>query len=158
VIHRNDPIPDGFEVVEKMLSVEKFHESNTSSFTRLAVKRSPQNLFIQGAPIIDDICVVNASLGETSPREYVWINKAINNTKGSIADKIFLAYHHRSPLGLCDIPFEAVTLDRYPSAVRSISLPISSSYCFNLYLMYFRTTLKSSYRLKNCQCLFFHMI
>jgi hypothetical protein len=129
VLHRNDPLPDDFEIILKSLHPEGL-DSNSQSSSRIAVKRAsltPQAL-IHGVPIIDDICLVNSSAGETPPDEYIYLDKPLDTATLSqlrlSMEKIHLIYRHRPAMGLCDLPFEATTLDRYPMQdCREFSLP-----------------------------------
>jgi hypothetical protein len=128
ILHKSDPVPDGFEVIEKMITAEKFVELNPNSSSRLIIKRAPINgadVFIHGTPIIDDICLVNLSHDETEPADFRTTSKCIN-AKGSLCDKILISYHQRDALGLCDIQFESSTLDRYPDKVHFSSLALLS--------------------------------
>jgi hypothetical protein len=102
-----------------MITAEKFVESNPNSFSRLVIKRAVTNSdsYLHGAPIIDDICLVNISQEESEPDGFRTTSKFINPKGWSLGDKILISFHQRDPLGICDIQFESMTIDRYPDQV-----------------------------------------
>lgn len=73
--------------------------------------------YITGENIIDDICLVNITLGETPPSDYIFIDKPLDTatlTTLRSVEKVHLIYHHQKPMGICDLAFQPATLDRYP--------------------------------------------
>lgn len=108
-----DLIPRGFEVLGG--AVCGYTDISLADPYYLSVKRSqptPQ-ANIDGYPIIDDICFVLESEGEEPPAsDYIMLDKCL--LKKNSNHKIYLAYHVRKPQGLCNISYEAATVDRYP--------------------------------------------
>lgn len=116
----------------------------------LAIKRAHASevTFIQGQPLVDDICLVLVNDGEEVPEGYVSLERApaqkdaVRAVKTSqTVSRIVLAYHQRPAMGLCDLSYESTTLDRYPQKVTDsdIMLPCRSplSYLtqpFSIYL------------------------
>ena len=86
-----------------------------------AVKRSvvSPSANIQGYPLIDDICFIYESEGEEGPDDYILIDKCLTK-KNNTSDRIFVSYHCRKPLGLCNLKYKAATVDRYPQKVSEI--------------------------------------
>lgn len=92
----------------------------------LAIKRAHASeiMFIQGQPLVDDICLVLMNEGEEVPEGYVSLERipaakeSSRNAKASqTSSRIVLAYHQRPAMGLCDLSYESTTLDRYPQKV-----------------------------------------
>ena len=92
----------------------------------LAVKRAhaSDEQYIQGEPLVDDICLVLVNEGEEVPEGYVSLERISAQKDGSRSAKsaqglsrIVLAYHQRPAMGLCDLSYESATLDRYPQKV-----------------------------------------
>lgn len=83
------------------------------------IKRSeytPRKPFF-GDPFIDSLLIYIKPSGakETMPEGYMKLDKSLNNLMFS--PNAFLLYRPRQPLGLCDLTFHAVALDRYPILV-----------------------------------------
>jgi len=86
--------------------------------------------FIQDLNIINDICFFYKSDGEEPPEGY----SVLNISKLSRLDRFsnkqkkyneFMAFNMINGLGICDLRYESVTLDRYPSEDhKGISLPM----------------------------------
>jgi hypothetical protein len=80
----------------------------------LGVEYAPITLdaLVHGRRIIDDIMILTTPTSDENSPGYSVIDKNLNkNAKGT---KLFLAYHYRPPMGLCDLRYECDTLDRYP--------------------------------------------
>lgn len=97
----------------------------------LAIKRvhASETMFIQGQPLVDDICVVLMNEGEEVPEGYVSLEripavKESNRTAkpSQTSSRIILAYHQRPAMGLCDLSYESATLDRYPQKVTYLGI------------------------------------
>ncbi len=119
VIQKGDELPHGCELIDKSISGEHTADLNKGAVSSmLAIRRnviSPTS-YIHGSPIVDDVCVVILSKHEDIPEGYVFIDKNVN--KGSSGDKLYIAYRQLSPIGLCDLGYNASTLDRYPLEVK----------------------------------------
>ena len=91
----------------------------------LAIKRAHASevTFIQGEPLVDDICLVLVNEGEEVPEGYVSLERMFSKEQSRAAKssqgvpRIVLAYHQRPAMGLCDLSYESATLDRYPQKV-----------------------------------------
>ena len=92
----------------------------------LAIKRAQASevTFIQGEPLVDDICLVLINEGEEVPEGYVSLERLLPQkefVRGSKLSQGFaktvIAYHQRPAMGLCDLSYESATLDRYPQKV-----------------------------------------
>jgi hypothetical protein len=121
VVYMGEPVPEGYEVIDKSISGESFFENGSSvPRTRLAVRRasSSNSTIILGEPLIDDICIINRSLNEFEPEDYVVVDRCLQSPKTWAGDDMLIAYHKREPLGLCDLKYESATLDRFPHDVR----------------------------------------
>jgi len=83
--------------------------------------RAPGGLSL--APAIQDLSVVLVGRGEALPPNFTLLDKAVNTR--SFATKTCLALRWGSPVGLCDLPWQAKVLDRYPlkDAPRAEPLP-----------------------------------
>jgi len=120
VLHRGDSVPDGYEVLSKSLSCDRVTDMFPYASTRLAIRRAETggSAFIHGQPLIDDIVLADLTMGEEAPREYEVIDKPLSPKMGGSGTqhphKVVVSYHRRTPLGLCDMQYEAYTLDRYP--------------------------------------------
>lgn len=120
VVYMGENIPTGYEAIEKSISGEAFFENGSSiPRTRLAVRRADANhsMLIEGMPLIDDIVIINRSLGEFEPEDYVVIDRCLQQPKTWSGDSMILAFHKREPLGLCNLKYESATLDRFPQHV-----------------------------------------
>lgn len=125
----------------------------------LAVKRAHASdvAFIQGQPLVDDICVVLTNEGEEVPEGYVSLDRVSTQKEAGraaktsqTASKLVLAYHQRPAMGLCDLSYESTTLDRYPQKVRNSS----SSLLYFFMVCKFTTALLLFYRISmNSHCL-----
>lgn len=94
----------------------------------LAIKRAHASevTFIQGEPLVDDVCLVLINEGEEVPEGYVSLERILPQKETSRTaktpqgiSKIVVAYHQRPAMGLCDLTYESATLDRYPQRVRA---------------------------------------
>ena len=120
VLCKGDPVPVGYEVVPTPLSCETLADDTVVPLRRLAVKRSPSDAFAYsyGYAFVDDVCVVNLSQGEVPPEQFRTIDQLLSEQhRGTSGDKVMLSYHYRGALGICNVPLEAATLDRYPQQV-----------------------------------------
>lgn len=120
VVYMGENVPDGYVVIEKSVSGETFFDNGSSvPRTRLAVRRAEDNqsMLIKGMPLIDDICIINRSLHEFEPDDYVVIDRCLQSPKTWSGDSMILAYHKREALGLCDLQYESVTMGRFPKEV-----------------------------------------
>jgi hypothetical protein len=121
VLEKGDAIPEGFYPITNPITWETHADGSTTAHRRIVIKRAPDDdyVFSHGHAFVDDVCVVNLSEEETAPEEYRTIDQLMGgNSRGSsVGDKVMLSYHHRPALGICNIPFEAATLDRYPRQV-----------------------------------------
>lgn len=75
-------------------------------------------MYIHGEKLIDDICVVMTSNCDDIPENYKDVMVVGTAQPGAVDPGYFFMYHDCSPLGLCDLGFEASTVDRYPAKVR----------------------------------------
>ena len=84
------------------------------------MKRSPSDAsaLSHGYAFVDDVCIVNLTQGEVAPDEFRTIDQLLSwQHRGATGDKVMLSYHYRGALGICNVPLEAATLDRYPRQV-----------------------------------------
>jgi hypothetical protein len=128
LIKKGDVIPLGFELIDR--SVTKMFPAEIENVGVLAVKRAHASdvAFIQGQPLVDDICLVLTNEGDELPEGYVSLDRVSTqketgrNAKTSqTAPRVVLAYHQRPAMGLCDLSYESTTLDRYPQKVQNSS-------------------------------------
>jgi hypothetical protein len=120
VVYAGESVPEGFEAIEKSISGESFFDNGSSiPRTRLAVRRADasHSMLIEGNPLVDDICIINRSLGEFEPEDYVIVDRCLQQPKFWGGDNMVIAYHKRDALGLCDLKYESATLDRFPQEV-----------------------------------------
>ena len=128
----------------------------------LAIKRAQASevTFIQGEPLVDDICLVLINEGEEVPEGYVSLERLLpqkESIRGSKTSqgltKTVIAYHQRPAMGLCDLSYESATLDRYPQKVSNsfffticnfISM-LNSSSSSNIPLDFLFSTMKLSF-------------
>ena len=125
----------------------------------LAVKRAHASdvTFIQGQPLVDDICLVLTNEGEEVPEGYVSLDRVSAQKEAGRASKtsqtasrVVLAYHQRPAMGLCDLSYESTTLDRYPQKVQNTS----SVLLYSLVISKFTTGFLLFYRIStNFRCL-----
>ena len=73
--------------------------------------------WLVGDPIIDEINIfISLSNNpEKIPVGVVVLDCPIN--KGAPGENAILLYNSRRPLGICELPYDAKTLNRYPSTV-----------------------------------------
>jgi hypothetical protein len=129
LIKKGDVIPLGFELIDR--SITKMFSAEIENVGALAIKRvhASETMFIQGQPLVDDICVVLMNEGEEVPEGYVSLEripavKESNRTAkpSQTSSRIILAYHQRPAMGLCDLSYESATLDRYPQKVTYLGI------------------------------------
>jgi hypothetical protein len=114
----------GFELIDR--SISKTYPAEIENVGVLAVKRAKASelTFIQGEPLVDDICLVLMSEGEEVPEGYVSLERQVSAKEASrmnksvVTTKVVVAYHQRPAMGLIDLSYESVTLDRYPQKVQ----------------------------------------
>jgi hypothetical protein len=132
LLQKNDVIPRGYEVIRMSVTGKNVADLNvmsTTSSTYLAFRRCVNDVenFIRGRPFIDDIIFLNFSQGDELPCGYTLVDRNINKGAPNGTDEVFLAYRKRAPVGICDMAYEAATLDRYPrqdhSGEGSMQLP-----------------------------------
>jgi hypothetical protein len=101
-------------------------------------------MFIEGEPLIDDLCIVLQSgpggdiEREDIPDEYQEVEKCAlttpinvhpSNATGAQSQMSFvIGYHQRAALGLCDLGYDSATLDRYPLKVSLRRFSITHNY------------------------------
>lgn len=115
VLQKNEAVPEGFDAIEYSISGDYAADINAGAVcTKIALKRCrpSNNHFILGQPMVDNVVMVFPSRDESAPEGYVRLDRNLN--RGSSGEKTILAYHERQPLGICDLRYECVTLDRYP--------------------------------------------
>lgn len=120
-MRRGDELSDGYEVLHASISGIFPADINSSGISSvLAVKRADSGLkeYFIGTSFVDDICMVHENRKEELPEEYVTIgNKKAGGSHGNGSESfVRIAYRKCSPLGICDLSYECVTLDRYPLA------------------------------------------
>ena len=150
ILQKNEAAPEGYDAIEYSISGEYAADINASAVcTKLAIKRCrPSNThFILGQPYIDNLVLVFVNRDESTPEGYISLDRNIN--RGSSGDKAFLAYHQRPPLGICDLRYECVTLDRYPQQVAFLYAGMCNSR---------RIMVISHYLLRSCHCSHSRMI
>lgn len=115
-------------------SVSGYTDISVAETYYFAVKRSSvkPTANIQGHPLIDDVCFIFESEGEEGPEEtYVVLDKNLMKKGGASGHRLLFAYHSRRPQGLCNVKYEAATMDRYPQKVRTepAAVPCSAVLC-----------------------------
>lgn len=127
IIQKGEEVPSGYELLVNTVSGEHIADINRggSVSTMIAVKRASvsDEAILNGAEMLMDVCFVNKSLGEETPEGYFLLDKNLN--KGATGDKIFIGYFLQAPVGLCNLQYESLTLDRFPKVDNSsVSLPV----------------------------------
>ena len=109
-------MPEGYEIIGG--SVCGNTDTHVAESYFFAVKRSTAipAAYLQGYPIIDDICFIFESEQEEAPDDYVVLDKCLIK-KSNSSHRIFVSYHVRKPIGLCNLKYKAATVDRYPQKV-----------------------------------------
>ena len=116
LIPRGTEIPDGFEVIQTSVSGLFPADINTATMASVLIyKRSDYGLreYFIGSSFIDDISVVLENNGEEAPEGYIILDNYANSGPPN-GNVVRIAYRKCIPLGLCDLKYESVTLDRYP--------------------------------------------
>ena len=112
-------LAEGFTLISVSISGAFTGDLNPGgAVTYLAYKQSENTNIemIHGTTLIDDIYVLPwQNKGDELFQNFVIIDKNLN--KGFKGEKLNLAYHERSPLGLCDMRYQYSTIDRYPVQV-----------------------------------------
>jgi hypothetical protein len=80
--------------------------------------------FLNGEQLIFDICAVKKSLKEELPERYIPLEKDSNGVWASLSLDWAFAARYLPAMGLCNLSYEAVTLDRYPLKDISPDLPL----------------------------------
>ena len=114
-------IPEGYHVLSKTVSFK--HEASLSRGTYgrtlyLCFKRNSNwdgdSQLYNTEATISSIVVVNETKGELPPANAIMSPKNIN--RGTLSGhNILIGIVKEHPTGLCDIPYESFTIDRYPS-------------------------------------------
>jgi hypothetical protein len=94
-------------------------------FGFLAIKTSISDTYsyFHGEPMIHDICVVKRSAREELPERYMPVERDSQGIWSSLSADLTYAVRFLPAMGLCNLAYEAVTLDRYP--LKDISPHIS---------------------------------
>ena len=131
----------GYEILER--SVSGMYSGNIEGFGIIAIKRAAVSavMYLQGEPIVDDICLVLPAQNEEVPEGYVALHfeekiiKSRFRTSKPVPKSlnIIFCYHQRPAMGLCDLSYESITIDRYPQKV--VLLTLNHIYiCINTYI------------------------
>lgn len=121
-----DPPLEGCWTIQNTISgafSADLNPGGTSMFLGVEYAPITSESLVHGHRLIDDIMIIGTPTSDESSPGYSVVDKNLNkNAKGS---KLFLAYHHRGPMGLCDLRYECDTLDRYPLRNHSgLELPV----------------------------------
>lgn len=153
VLQKGDLVPDGYEVVTQPLISEIQPDGAIVPHRQVAFRRAPDDSFVfsHGHAMIDDICIVNLTEEEVAPDEYRTVDELIGGSaRGAVGDKMILSYHHRPALGICNIPLESSTLDRYPKEVHLCIYDVLQTYIYaNNDLLVLRIMMAWSCRWRN---------
>ncbi len=109
---------DGYEVLKTTVSGKA--PAQIKGFGYIAFKRatSSPHAFIDGEPLLYDICVTKKSLKEEIPEKYLIIERDISLAMAlSIPSDLQFACRTLSAMGLCNLAYKAATVDRYPRTV-----------------------------------------
>ena len=105
-------------------------------------------------PAIQDVIVVASGRGESVPDGFLLIDKSLNTRR--LAVKMCLAVRRAAPVGLCDLPFKASILDRFPRQdYTEFSLPESM---LSMFSFPEGLRLKRASRLDAPQALYFNYV
>jgi len=114
-------VPEGFDPISKTVS-NKFDANlsrggNLYSHTYLAVRRnsewSEENRLYSVPPTISTLFTVDKTAGEIAPEGCVLLSRNLNHG-AMMGHNIFLGFFEEARTGLCDVPYESFTVDRYP--------------------------------------------
>lgn len=113
-----EPVPEGFELLEKTVGggSADLTRNNLQYQTFLAVKRvrvDERAFRFSTPPMLLDLCLCSDKQGGAAPYDYAVLPRALPRM-GSTQEEIYLAYRHGPQAGLCDVPYEAHTLECFP--------------------------------------------
>lgn len=121
-------VPTGYELLRSTASGKG--SGYIKPFGFLALKRGSVNRdhIINGEEILFDICVIKQSLKEEVPEQYYPIEKdsAASMTPSFSSPDIVLVTRKLPAMGICDLGYEASTLDRYPLQDDGMPLPVEA--------------------------------
>ncbi len=138
LVQPGEPIPKGYELITK--SITGLESGQIKPLGFLALKRADTSsvMFIEGEPLIDDLCLVLQPRAgddierEDIPEDYQEVERcaltAPINVHPSAASSVqslvsfIIGFHRRAAVGLCDLGYDSATLDRYPLQVRVVRL------------------------------------
>lgn len=91
--------------------------SKDSMMAPIFVRRSSYNpeMLLQGEPFIDHMCIFIQAAKDPEPFPQGFLKVQQPMSGGSSADKAMLIYHARPPMGIADVPYDSITLNRYPA-------------------------------------------
>lgn len=132
-----EPLPEGFELIEKTVGGASADlGKGGSQQVYLAVRRAlvDEAAFrFSTPPMLADLCLCNDKKGCAAPMDYTVLPRVLNKL-GLPAEDIYLAFRHGPSAGLCDIPYEAHSLEWFPheETYEDFPLPMNElpMFCF----------------------------
>lgn len=131
LVQPGETVPVGYELIKS--SPSGLESALLKGMGYLAVRRADTSsvMFIEGEPLLDDLCVVLRAKGEELPEGYREVEKSTYHAAGAqsaanAAHQFSIGYHQRAPVGLCDLGYDSATLDRFPQQdYGGLSLPVN---------------------------------
>jgi hypothetical protein len=109
---------DGYEIIRSTLSGKS--PAQIKGLGYVAFKRATVSSlsYIDGEPLLFDLCVARKSLKEDIPDKYLPLEKDVSLTMslGLSSDLIF-ACRILPAMGLCNLGYKPATIDRFPAKV-----------------------------------------
>lgn len=132
-----EPLPEGFELIEKTVGGASADlGKGGSQQVYLAVRRALVNeaaFRFSTPPMLADLCLCSDKKGCAAPMDYTVLPRVLNKL-GLPAEDIYLAYRHGPSAGLCDIPYEAHSLEWFPHEETYEDFPLPQNelpmFCF----------------------------
>ena len=132
-----EPLPEGFELIEKTVGGTSADlGKGGSQQVYLAVRRAlvDEAAFrFSTPPMLADLCLCSDKKGCAAPMDYTVLPRVLNKL-GLPAEDIYLAFRHGPSAGLCDIPYEAHSLEWFPheETYEDFPLPMNElpMFCF----------------------------
>lgn len=129
--------PQGFELIEKTVGGASGDLSRGGSQqVYLAVRYAhvdETSFRFSIPPVLADLCLCSDEKGGSAPMEYTVLPRPLSRL-GLPNENIYLAYQQGPSAGLCDIPYEAYSLDWFPHEATYEDFPLPQNelpmFCF----------------------------
>jgi len=123
-LHRGDKVPKNYQVVRHTLRGEDATLRRGTSATGkkqvyLAIRRQDQGFreryhqSYQQCALVD-VMVINQGKGETNPSQTICDKKKHRLIRSKTGASLYLALKKGPPKGLCDLPYQAEVVERFP--------------------------------------------